>query len=263
MAVIAGEVASRFPPTGTALILGAILLLPIVVFPWIPAPGPDRRLASESFGQFFGELAGILKRREVLLSLVMFAFPAASFALVNLLGGLGSEFHASMRFVGAIGGAGVVAAGIVGCLVFRLVDHLMPLRYLYLTIGVVGAGFTLALTLLQLTPLAFAIALIGENVFQSAAITAAIAVSFDTIGERNPLAATTFCLMVSVMNLPNTYMIRVDGWGHAWHGVAGSFVFDACASVVACALLAMLLMKVRNSAKSPAAEAGRLSAVRD
>jgi hypothetical protein len=103
----------------------------------------------------------------------------------------------------------------------------------------------------------------APNVFQSAAITAAIAVSFDTIGERNPLSATTFCLMVSVMNLPNTYMIIVDGWGHAWRGVSGSYVFDACASLAACALLAMLLMKIRGSEKSPAADAARLSAARD
>ena len=252
MAVVAGEVASRCSPTVTALTLGAVLLLPIVVFPWIQAPGPDRRLASESFGQFFKEVASILKRREVLLSLVMFVMPAATFSLVNFLAGLGSEFHASMRFVGAVGGTGVVVAGITGCLVFRLINHLMPLRYLYLTIGVVGAAFTLALMFLPMTPLAFAVSLIGENVFQSIAITAAIAISFDTIGDRNPLAATTFCLMVSVMNIPNTYMIMVDKWGHAWRGVGGSFAVDACASLVACSLLAMLLVRLVRS-KSAAA----------
>lgn len=247
MAVAAGEIASRCSAAVTALTLGAVLLLPIAVFPWIQAPGPDRRLASESFGQFFKEVAGILKRREVLLSLLMFVTPAASFSLVNLLAGLGSDFHASMRFVGAIGGTGVLVAGIAGCLLFRLIDHLMPLRYLYLTIGVVGAVFTLALMLLPMTPLAFAVSLIGENVFQSAAITAAIAISFDTIGQRNPLAATTFCLMVSVMNIPNTYMIVVDGWGHAWNGVGGSLAVDAIASLMACSLLAMLLVRLSRA----------------
>ena len=253
MAVVVGEVATRFSPTVTALTLGAVLLLPIVVFPWIQAPGPDRRLASESFGQFFKEVAGILKRREVLLSMLMFVMPAATFSLVNVLAGLGSEFHASMRFVGAVGGAGVVIAGITGCLVFRLIERLMPLRYLYLTIGVVGAAFTLALMLLPLTPLAFAVSLIGENLFQSIAITAAIAISFDTIGHRNPLAATTFCLMVSVMNIPNTYMIVVDKWGYAWRGVGGSFAVDACASVVACSLLVMLLVRLARSKSAAAA----------
>ncbi len=247
MAIAAGEVASRCSPDVTAVTLGAVLLLPIVVFPWIQAPGPDRRLASESFGQFFGEVAGILKRREVLLSLLMFVLPAASFSLVNLLAGLGSDYGASLRYVSAVGGAGVLVAGIAGCLLFRLIDRLMPLRYLYLTIGVVGAAFTLALMLLPRTPLAFAVTLIGENVFQSAAITTAIAISFDTIGHRNPLAATTFCLMVSVMNIPNTYMIVVDGWGHAWHGVNGSLTVDAIASLVACSLLAIVLLTLARS----------------
>jgi PAT family beta-lactamase induction signal transducer AmpG len=183
----------------------------------------------------------------------MFVTPAASFSLVNLLAGLGSDFHASMRFVGAIGGTGVLVAGLAGCLLFRLIDRMMPLRYLYLTIGVVGAAFTLALMLLPRTPLVFAVSLIGENVFQSAAITAAIAISFDTIGHRNPLAATTFCLMVSVMNIPNTYMIVVDGWGHAWRGVDGSLAVDAIASLVACSLLAMLLVRLPRRKSAAAA----------
>ena len=49
MAVIAGEVIQRCSAGRGGVALGAVLLLPIVVFPWIPAPGPDRRLASESF----------------------------------------------------------------------------------------------------------------------------------------------------------------------------------------------------------------------
>ena len=241
MAVIAGEVMQRFSPEVATAMLGAVLLLPIAMFPWMPAPGPDRRLASESFRQFAGEVAGILRRPQVLLALAMFIAPASSFALVNLLGGLGSDFSASPHFVGAVGGLGVLFAGIAGCLVFPLISRLLPLRYLYLTIGVVGAVFTLGLILLPRTPWAFAAALIGENVFQSAALTTSIAIAFDTIGHRNPLAATTFCVMVSVLNIPNTYMVVVDGWGYAWRGVDGSLVVDAAASIVACCLLTVLL----------------------
>jgi PAT family beta-lactamase induction signal transducer AmpG len=247
MAVIAGALAERFSPLATAVCLGAVLLLPIGLFPWITAPGPDRQLARDSFKQFFAEVIGVLKRRQVLLTLAMFVTPAASFALVNLLAGVGSNFHASLGFVGAVGGTGVLVAGIAGCLMFRLIDRLLPLRYLYLSIGIVGALFTLALMLLPRTPLAFAVALIGENIFQSAAITTAIAISFDTIGERNPLAATTFCLMVSVLNIPNTYMVVVDGWGYAWRGVDGSLIVDACASLAACLLLTIFLLRRRRS----------------
>jgi MFS transporter, PAT family, beta-lactamase induction signal transducer AmpG len=241
MAVIAGEVMQRYSPVAAVVALGAVLLLPVGVFPWRPAPGPDRRLAAESFRQFFAEVAGVVRRPQVLLALAMFVSPASSFALVNLLGGLGSDFRASAHFVGAVGGAGVLLAGIAGCLVFPFIYRLLPLRYLYLAIGVVGALFTLALLLLPRTPLAFATALIGENVFQSAAITTSIAIAFETIGHRNPLAATTFSVIVSVLNIPNTYMVLVDGRGYAWRGVDGSLLVDAGASLAACGLLTLLL----------------------
>jgi PAT family beta-lactamase induction signal transducer AmpG len=241
MAVIAGEVMQRFSPVAAVVLLAAVLLVPIAVFPWMPAPGPDRRLASESFREFFAEVIGVVRRPQVLLTIAMFVTPAASFALVNLLAGLGSDFHASAHFVGAVGGAGVLFAGIAGCLVFPLIARLLPLRYLYLAIGVVGAVYTVALLLLPRTPLTFAAALIGENVFQSAAITTSIAIAFETIGHRNPLAATTFSVIVSVLNIPNTYMVVVDGWGYAWRGVAGSLLVDAGLSLAACTLLALLL----------------------
>jgi PAT family beta-lactamase induction signal transducer AmpG len=247
MAMITGEVVQGLPTTAAALVLGAVVLVPIAVFPWMQAPGPDRRLARESFPQFFGEVLSILKRREVLIAIVLFVAPAATFCLVNILGGLGGDFHASTHFVGLVGGGGVVIGGIAGCLVFPLIDRLLPLRYLYLAIGVIGAVFTLALIALPRTPATFALALIGENVFQSAAIVASTAIAFETVGRGNPLAATTYCLMISAFNIANTYMVIVDGWGYSWLGVAGSYVVDASVSLAASLLLAALLIWLSRS----------------
>jgi PAT family beta-lactamase induction signal transducer AmpG len=250
MAMVTGEVVQRLSPTAAALLLGVAVLLPTAVFPWMQAPGPDRRLARDSFSQFFGEVLSILKRREVLIAIVLFIAPAATFSLVNILGGLGSDFAASSHFVGLVGGAGVMIGGIVGCLIFPFIDRLLPLRYLYLAIGIVGAMFTLALIWLPRTPMAFAVALIGENVFQSAAIVASTAITFETIGRSNPLAATTFCLMVSAFNIANTYMVVVDGWGYAWRGVAGSYATDAAVSLAASLLLVALLVWVSRRRKA-------------
>jgi PAT family beta-lactamase induction signal transducer AmpG len=237
MAVAAGEVTRDLPPTAAAVVLGAVVMLPIAVFPWMQAPGPDRRLAKESFSQFFGEVMTLLKRREVLIAMVIFAAPAATFSLTNFLSGLGADFHASPHFVGVVAGLGVVLGGIAGSLLFPLIDRLLPLRLLYLAIGVVGALFTLSLILMPFTEATFALALIGENVFQSLAITASIAIAFDTIGRSNPLAATTFCLMISAFNIPITYMLFVDGAGYAHSGVAGSYAADASVSLVASLVL--------------------------
>jgi MFS transporter, PAT family, beta-lactamase induction signal transducer AmpG len=242
MAVVTGEVVQRLSAAAAALLLGTAVLLPMLPFCWMPAPGPDRRLAGESFRKFFGEVLHAMRRREVVIALVLFVAPAATFSLVNLLGGLGSDFNASTRFVGLVGGGGVLLAGVAGCLVFAWIGHLLPLRYLYLAIGASGAIFTLGLMLLPHTPLSFAIALIGENVFQSISITASTAIIFETIGRGNPLAATTYCLMLSAFNVANTYMLVIDGWGYAYRGVSGSYVVDAFVSLAASGLLAALLL---------------------
>jgi len=68
------------------------------------------------------------------------------------------------------------------------------------------------------------------------------AIAFETIGRSNPLAATTYCLMVSAFNIANTYMLIVDGWGYSRRGVAGAYATDACVSVAACLPLGALLI---------------------
>jgi PAT family beta-lactamase induction signal transducer AmpG len=97
--------------------------------------------------------------------------------------------------------------------------------------------------------------LIGENVFQSVSITASTAIAFETIGRNNPLAATTYCLMLSAFNIANTYMLVVDGWGYARHGVAGSYAVDALVSLCACIGLAAGLLWLSRR-REPAVLAG-------
>ena len=242
MAVVTNEIVRNLSSGVAAALLGGTVLLPIAVFPWMPAPGPNRRLARESFGQFFGEVLRVVTRREVMIAIVLFVTPAATFSLTNFLSGIGGEFNASSDFVGVVGGAGVLLGGIVGCLGFRLIDRLLSLRVLYLTVGAVGAMFTFALIALPRTPAVFAIALIGENVFQALTITVLIAISFETIGRNNPLAATTYCLMMSASNVPITYMLFVDGSGYACGGVAGALAADASVSLIACLLLGALVI---------------------
>ena len=241
MAMLAGEIIRGLPPVAAALSLGVIVLLPTLIFPFMPAPGPDRRLARESFPQFFREIVRLVQQREVLIAIALFLAPAATFSLVNMLAGVGEDFHASSRFVGWVGGAGVVVAGIAGCFIFPLIDRLMPLRFLFLSIGAVGALFTLLLLVMPHTPWTFAAALIGENVFQSIAITCSTAITFAVIGRDNPLAATTYCLLVSAFNVSNTYMLVVDGRAYTAHGVSGSYLTDAGLSLTACAVLSFVL----------------------
>jgi hypothetical protein len=104
------------------------------------------------------------------------------------------------------------------------------------------------LILLARTPASFAIILIGENLFQCLAITTATAIAFDTIGQNNPLASTTFCFLLSGFGVPISYMLYVDAYGYARGGISGALAIDAVTGIVASALLgAMLFGLARKS----------------
>lgn len=241
MAILAGELVRALPLQLAAILLGIIVFIPTAIFLVMPSPGPDRRLARESFGKFFSEVFTVIRRRDVVIALILFASPCASFALTNLLGSFGNDFHASPRIVSVVGGAGLSLAGIFGSLIFTPFAKLLPLRPLYLAIGAVGCLFTASLLLLHHTPATFALALIGENVFQALAYTGLTAISFETIGRNNPLAATVYSLLSAASLIPIIYMQVIDGRAYTHHGVTGSFFADALLGVLACILLALLL----------------------
>jgi len=252
MAIGCNQIVRHFSPFASALILAATVLVPIIPFPFMQAPGPDRRLASESFPQFFGDLVSLVKRREVLVALVLFISPAATFSLTNFLGGRGSDFHASAGFVGLIGGAGVAFGGIAGCLIFPALSRLMPLRPFYLAVGVAGAMCTLSLIPLPRVPASFAIVLIAENLFQCLAITACTAITFETIGQNNPLASTTFCFLGSAYGVPISYMLYVDAFGYARKGISGALGIDAVTGIVASVLLGLMLYSLARKSRRSA-----------
>jgi len=153
-----------------------------------------------------------------------------------------------------VGGIGVAAGGLAGCFVFPPLGRLMPLRPLYLVVGVVGALCTLGLILLPRAPVTFAILLITENLFQSLAVTAATAITFETIGRDNPLASTTFCFVTSAFSVPISYMLYVDAFGFARAGITGALAIDAVTGIVASILLAAMLLWLSRRPKPVTAQ---------
>jgi PAT family beta-lactamase induction signal transducer AmpG len=249
MAGIAAEGMRRLPLTVIAPILGALVVLPAAVFPWIPVPeltSPDAaksalNLARDGFRKLFTELGALLKRREVVLTLLLFAAPTGSFALTNQLGGVSVDFHASPAFVGRMGGVVLSLAGATACLLLPLFARWIKSLPLYLLIGTIGSLFTLSLLLLPRNPLTFAIAFLGENVVQALSFTAAVAICFATIGRNNPLAATQFSLLTSATVIPILYMGILDGRVYDSHGLARMYLMDGGISIAACAVMATVM----------------------
>ena len=103
-----------------------------------------------------------------------------------------------------------------------------PLRPVYLSIGIIGAIFTLSLLTLPRQPWTFGVAITGENLFQALAFATANAIAFEVIGPDNPFAATLFTVLLAASNLPITYMQYVDGIGYNWRGITGILHYRRC-----------------------------------
>ena len=260
MILLAGDVVRRFPPVVSACIVAGGMMLPMLLFLVVPAPGPDRRLASESFGRFWTEVASLVKQREVLIALTLFLLPCASFSLTNVLGGVGKDFSASEHLVSMFAGVGTVAAGLAGSFLLQPLARRFALRPLYLGVGITGGLFTLSLLALPRAPWCFGLAITGENMFQALSFATGNAITFEVIGPGNPLAATLFTLLMAAANLPIFYMGIIDGHGYDWNGITGSFVTDASISIAVCICLSWILPRWRrrgalqDAAKAPLSE---------
>lgn len=226
-----------------ALAVGGVMALPLAILAAMPEAAAGIAGARESFANLGRDLRALLANKFVLRTIAMFALPTASFALTNSLGGLGNEFGASEQMVSIIAGVGVTVAGVIGSLLApRLIGRMNPALF-YLCIAGVGAAFTLSLLLMPRTPLIFAIALIGENIFQSAAFTAESTIIFRSIVNGSPLAATQFAVLNAATALPITYMQMVDGQAYGAGGLRGSLLADAGLSLIACAILYPLIRR--------------------
>ena len=245
-AVVAIDLLRGLPYLAGAALLAGAGLLPLALYLRVPCPAADARLARESFAGFARDVAQLLARPAVLWTLPLFLLPAASFALPNVLGGLGSDFHTPEALVALLGGIASSGAGVLGSLGIARLERLLAPRPLYLVLGATGALFTLGLASLPAVPAAFGTAMLGENLFQGAAFAVQYLIILRTTGNNNPLAATQFGLLVAAANAPLVYMQVVDGAAYArFGGPQGSFLADALLSAASCALLGLMYWRCR------------------
>ena len=226
-----------------AVAVGGLIAAPVLLCLFIPPSPTLRRGVKESFVALYRDIGQLIRKPVVLRTLFMFGLPAASFALTNSLGGLGARYGASEQFVAVMAGTGVTVAAILSSMMVPLILKRVAARPLYLAVGSIGALFTLSLIVMPRTPAVFAMALIGENIFQAAAFVVECTIVFRSIGDANPLAATQFALLQAATALPITYMQAVDGEAFGHGGLPGMFLVDASLSIAACAVLLPLLMR--------------------
>ena len=247
VAAVAIPIFRGLPEPVGALLLGGVSLLAAPLFLAIPCPPADARLARESVVAFARDVTGVVRRPIVLWTLLLFVSPATAFALTNSLSGFAGDFHVGEAMAGLIGGAGVCLAGVVGSLLAPGLGAGLRPRVLYLTLGLLGAGFSAALILAPRTPAMFGVALLGENIFQAAAFAVSNLISLNSLGEDNPLAATQFGLLFASSAVPLYYMQIIDGAAFTAHGLNGGLLADAAMTAGACLVLGLILWAFRGA----------------
>ena len=233
-----------------AALVGVATLIPLVVLSLIPATDAGRKAVHESFRNLARDVVQLVRQPLVLRVLLMFILPCAAFTLTNAFGGMGPDFHATDNLVSVANGIGAVAVGFFASILARLVLKRVSAPFLYLSIGILGAAFTLGLLALPHSPATYLLAVLGENAAQSAAQVSQSTIIFRTIRQGSPLASSQYGLLSTAFVVPYAYMQGLDGFGYKLAGgVRGSFTMDALVSLAACALLFWPVLRWTASGK--------------
>lgn len=240
------ELVHHAPLWLAAGVLAAMNLGSLAIVVLAAPPADDRSRLSESFGRFGRELRQLARRGDVRRLALLLVLPCTSFALTNTLGGLGGDYRASERLIALVGGIGVTAAGIFGSLTVPQLGRRASLLAVYLGIGIVGGLSTLSLVVLPRTPTIYTIALVAQNIWQSAGLAAGNALILSSIGKNNPLASTQFAILSAALATPLIYMQWFDGHAYGARGLSGLYLTDGGLDLAACTLMVGLFFLWRK-----------------
>lgn len=229
-------------PLGAAIV-AAIVLVPLATLTVMPSPDAGRTAMRESFGRLTTDVTYLLRHGPVVRILFLFVLPCGAFTLTNAFGGIGGAFHASAALVDGTTGFVTVIVSLIAALLFKPLLTRVRAPIAYLTVGTIGAVFTLCLLPLPLAPWVFVLAVVGENIAQTCAQVAQNTMIFRSIPLGSKLASTQFGLLQTAAFVPYVYMQALDGQGYGWRGVSGSFLVDAGISMIACALVLIPVLR--------------------
>ena len=231
------------------VLLGASPLL------WIGHEDRALNRFGDAMRQLLTNLAATLRQRRFLFALVVFVVPSATFALQNLFGGMGPDFHASASLtnlsVGVLSTLGCAAGAALGGPLSNRIDR----RLLFIAPAMVAAIGSLAMAFGPHTPWMFAGGMLFYNLMAGINYTATSALVFQIVGRNNPLSATQYSVCIAACNLAIAGTVYVDGAGSGHGGAKGSLTVDALLSLVlGAAVLAMVYRFGGGFPKPPAGE---------
>jgi PAT family beta-lactamase induction signal transducer AmpG len=221
--------ADRFTALTVACVAGLLIALPAFAVLTVDEPRGNRAASRENPGRLFRELWSALKRRSVWLGFLFFLSPIGAGALMNLFTALAADFHASSNLVVwivAIAGLLTPAGALIGGLLADRINRWL----IYPIGGLLSAAAAGCMLAAPLTPVTYAVGAAAYALATGFCYAAFMSLAFQLLGEGAATSGTQFTLYMAAVNVPVAYMIRLDGLGHAHHGVRGLLAADALAN---------------------------------
>jgi predicted MFS family arabinose efflux permease len=244
----------------TVLVPLPVLLGAIPLF-FLPREERKARAVSEAMSKLFTDLRATAKKPNYLFALLVFVVPSATFALQNLFGGMGADFHAGPELTNLSVGLLFTVACAIGAALGGPLSSRIDRRLLFIAPAMVAALGNLVMVFGPHTPWMFAGGLFFYNLMAGINYTATSALVFQVVGRDNPLSATQYSVCIAACNLAIAGSVFMDGKGAGHSGANGALIVDAGLSLVLGTIVLALVWKYGGGfPKPPATEAELIEA---
>ncbi len=242
--------------TVVAIAIAAGTMVPSLAALLIEESAPAARGTGTFFGDLVNDLGEIVRCGRTWLGILFFVSPAGSFAIGNLISGLGPDYRASgtqVVWITGLGGGLLTAAGsFIGG---YLADHVNRMAA-YSLAAVCGALFAAYLAFAPATPVTFGAGFSAYSIASGFSYCMFTALVLDVVGQRRHAAATMYSVLNASGNVAIAYMVWLDGLGYKHWGVRGLMSTDALANGVSAAVLLVVAVVTRQYWRRGTATAG-------
>jgi hypothetical protein len=238
----------------TVLVPLPVLLGAIPLF-FLPNEERKPRTVREAMSKLFTDLKTTAKKPNYLFALMVFVVPSAGFALQNLFGGMGADFHAGPELTNLSVGLLFTIACAIGAALGGPLSSRIDRRLLFIAPAMIAALGNLVMAFGPHTPWMFAGGLFFYNLMAGINYTATSALVFQVVGRDNPLSATQYSVCIAACNLAIAGSVFMDGKGAGHSGANGALIVDAGLSLVLGTIVLALIWKYGGGfPKPPASE---------
>jgi MFS family permease len=237
-----------------AMVIATMIVLPSLAALLIHEAAPARHPLGPLARALFHDLRDLFLSRRTWLGLLFFLAPAGSFAVGNLISGLGPDYRTSgteVLWVTGIGG-GLLAAGgsFLGGMVADRINRMVTYSLTGGMAALLGVYMALAPATGVTYGLGYGIYAIASG-FSYCMFTALV---LDVVGHRASAAASGYAVLNASGNLAISYMVWLDGWGYKHWGARGLMGTDALANGASAVILLLVAIAAREYWNRSAAE---------